>query len=85
MVWEIIFMLVILKIPIVYLCAVIWWAIKAEPSPPDLAEQALVVDTPLPGGSQGPRRRARRRLVRPHRSGRGGKVVRNPQRSGART
>ena len=25
-----IFLLVILKIPIVYLCAVIWWAIKAE-------------------------------------------------------
>lgn len=24
-------MLVILKIPIVYLCAVVWWAIKAEP------------------------------------------------------
>jgi hypothetical protein len=29
--WEIVFMLVILKIPIVYLCAVIWWAIRAEP------------------------------------------------------
>ena len=26
-------MLVILKIPIVYLCAVVWWAIKAEPRP----------------------------------------------------
>ena len=24
-------MLVILKIPIVYLCVVVWWAIKAEP------------------------------------------------------
>jgi hypothetical protein len=31
--WEIVFMLVILKIPIVYLCAVIWWAIRAEPFP----------------------------------------------------
>ena len=26
-------MLVILKIPVVYLCAVVWWAIKAEPQP----------------------------------------------------
>jgi hypothetical protein len=26
-------MLVILKIPVVYLCAVVWWAIKAEPGP----------------------------------------------------
>ncbi|MGZ8795419.1 MAG: hypothetical protein ACXW0F_12370 [Gaiellaceae bacterium] len=33
MVWELVFMLVILKIPVVYLCAVVWWAIKAEPKP----------------------------------------------------
>ena len=33
MAWEIIFMLVILKIPIVYIAVVIWWAIKAEPEP----------------------------------------------------
>ena len=26
-------MLVILKIPVVYLCAVVWWAIRAEPQP----------------------------------------------------
>ena len=32
-VWELVFMLVILKIPVVYLCAVVWWAIKAEPRP----------------------------------------------------
>jgi hypothetical protein len=31
--WAMIFMLVILKIPIVYLCAVIWWAIKSEREP----------------------------------------------------
>jgi hypothetical protein len=24
-----------LKIPVVYLCAVVWWAIKAEPRPPE--------------------------------------------------
>jgi hypothetical protein len=30
-VWEIVFMLLILKIPLVYVCWVIWWAVKSEP------------------------------------------------------
>jgi hypothetical protein len=30
-VWELIFLMVILKIPIVYLCWVVYWAIKSEP------------------------------------------------------
>ena len=30
-VWEIIFALVILKIPVAYVGWVIWWAVKAEP------------------------------------------------------
>ena len=34
MVWEAIFLLLILKIPLVYLCWVVWYAIKAEPKPP---------------------------------------------------
>ena len=42
MVWEIIFLLLILKIPMVYLCAVVWWAIRAEPAPPEPLEPALV-------------------------------------------
>jgi hypothetical protein len=29
--WEGIFLLLILKIPLIYLCAVVWWAIRAEP------------------------------------------------------
>ena len=33
MVWEAVFLLLVLKIPIVYLCLVVWWAIKAEPLP----------------------------------------------------
>ena len=49
MAWEIIFMLVILKIPIVYIAVVIWWAIKAEPEPGDLAGVTAVSDTPSPG------------------------------------
>ena len=32
-VWEIVFLMVILKIPIVYLCTVVYYAIKAEPRP----------------------------------------------------
>ena len=32
-VWEAIFMLVVLKIPVVYLGLVVWWAIRAEPDP----------------------------------------------------
>jgi hypothetical protein len=29
--WEAIFMLVVLKIPMIYLAAVVWWAVRAEP------------------------------------------------------
>ena len=62
MVWEIIFMLIILKIPIVYLCVVVWWAIKAEPVPPDLEEALVVTDTPP---TEGPRWRPVHRRPRP--------------------
>jgi hypothetical protein len=31
--WELVFMMVILKIPLVYLGLVVWYAIKAEPEP----------------------------------------------------
>lgn len=31
-VWEGIFMLVVLKIPVAYLAVVVWWAIRAEPT-----------------------------------------------------
>ena len=33
--WEAIFLLVVLKIPMVYLAIVVWWAIRAEPTPGD--------------------------------------------------
>jgi len=44
---EAIFLLVLLKIPIVYLCIVVWWAIRAEPHPPEPEVPVLVPDTPL--------------------------------------
>ncbi|HEV2592023.1 MAG TPA: hypothetical protein VGU02_09025 [Gaiellaceae bacterium] len=31
--WEILFMMLVLKIPIAYLAFVVWYAIKAEPEP----------------------------------------------------
>jgi hypothetical protein len=44
--WELIFMMLILKIPIVYLCAVVYWAIKAEPKPPEPALLPVVTELP---------------------------------------
>jgi hypothetical protein len=47
-IWELVFMLVILKIPVVYLCAVVWWAIRAEPDPLDGAGRPAVLAPVLP-------------------------------------
>jgi hypothetical protein len=57
MVWELVFMLVLLKIPIVYLCMVVWWAIRAEPHDERPSVAARVTDTPLspPDRSRAPR------------------------------
>jgi hypothetical protein len=82
MVWEIVFMLLILKIPIVYLCVVIWWAIKAEPLPPDLTAVVVLSDTPPPGGSPRRQRVSRRKPSRPHTPGLGSGASPQPQRDG---
>ena len=58
MIWELVFMLVILKIPVVYLCAVVWWAIRAEPRPFEGAGRPAV---PLPSGPSTPQRCSWRR------------------------
>jgi hypothetical protein len=71
-VWEALFMLVVLKIPVVYLGAVVWWAVRAEPTPEGGPDEslALVPLTPC-GWDDWRRRRARRyaggRPVRPFR------------------
>lgn len=59
--WEAIFMLVVLKVPMVYLAAVVWWAIRAEPRPGDGGEEArsFVPLTPC-GWDEWRRSRARR-------------------------
>ena len=61
-------MLVILKIPVVYLCFVVWWAIRAEPAPPEGAARLASLEQPPPCDWTGPRQRP---PLRP--SGRGGR------------
>ena len=70
---ELVFMLVVLKLPVVYLCCVVWWAIKAEPRPEEGAATRVALDptrralvaparrTPPPAA----RRPAARPLARP--------------------
>ena len=53
-------MLVILKIPVIYLCCVVYWAIKAEPKPLDGAAVAVSDDPDL-----GPARWSPRNSTRP--------------------
>ena len=59
--WAMIFLLVILKIPIVYLCAVVWWAIKAEPKPeaPAALVPAVEPDHGAPSWQRSPGQRRR--------------------------
>ena len=72
--WELIWLMVIMKIPILYLCWVVYWAIKSEPRPDQPA--ALVTDSddsdPTPVAARtairgGPARTADRLTrIRPH-------------------
>ena len=50
-------MLAILKIPVVYLCAVVWWAVRAEPRPAEGA--AVTASLEPPSGCDWTARRAR--------------------------
>ena len=63
MIWELVFMLVILKIPVVYLCWVVWWAVRAVPEPLEGAGRL----TPVPVAPRAPEcgwRRRRAALLR---------------------
>lgn len=75
MVWEFVFLMFILKIPIVYLCLVVYWAVKAEPRPPEPAQLgAEPGDEPeprspwRPRGRTGPRRGPERTPLRARRA-----------------
>jgi hypothetical protein len=63
--WEAIFMLVVLKIPMVYLAAVVWWAVRAEPEVPGGGDEVSVLAPLRPCGWNDWKR------GRPHRPGRG--------------
>jgi hypothetical protein len=73
-------MLVLLKIPLVYLCMVVWWAIRAEPRDEQPTVGVRVSDTPpsapvwtrsqKPGRRPGPDRTPRGRIA-PHPASRG--------------
>jgi hypothetical protein len=62
---ELLFLMVILKIPIVYLCSVVYYAIKAVPEPDTGADVATELG-PEDGGPEPRRRRSRSLLPRPH-------------------
>jgi hypothetical protein len=72
---EIIFLMLVLKLPILYLVGVIWWAVRAEPRPPEPAVLPVAVDD---GRPITPRR------VPPRRPRRGGPHERGAQRRAAR-
>jgi len=64
-VWELIWLMVIMKIPFLYLCWVVYWALKSEPRPDQVAVLAVRPDETDPRPWQ-----ARRRPRRPGPHGR---------------
>ena len=58
---EIIFLMLVLKLPILYLIGVVWWAVRAEPRPAEPAPLLVrTTDDPQPfHGRPGPRRSRR--------------------------
>ncbi|HEV2712114.1 MAG TPA: hypothetical protein VGU26_03370 [Gaiellaceae bacterium] len=72
---EIIFLMLVLKLPILYLIGVVWWAVRAEPPPPEPAVLPVVNDD----APAAPFRR-----TRPRRPLRGGPHERGAQRRGAK-
>jgi hypothetical protein len=65
-VWELVFLMVILKIPILYLCGVVYYAIKAEPRPGEGAGVTARLGPDVDPGSGRHTVRPRRFLPRPH-------------------
>lgn len=76
MVWEAIFMLLVLKIPVLYLSIVVWTAIRAEPPLPDGPVEAVPV-----GGHMPPQPSRPSRLRAHHRRPGPGGVSRRPSRT----
>lgn len=66
---EIVFLMLVLKLPILYLVAVVYWAVRAEPRPPEPAVLPVAVDDGLPPAPRRLRPRGPRRGG-PHNRGR---------------
>ncbi|HEY8193306.1 MAG TPA: hypothetical protein VIF36_05210 [Gaiellaceae bacterium] len=69
---EIVFLMLVLKLPIIYLVAVVYWAVRAEPLPPEPAVLPVAEDADPPPRpphirSRGPRRRGPHDRGRPAR------------------
>lgn len=65
---EIVFLMLVLKLPILYLIGVVWWAVRAEPRPVEPAALVPAGDAPPP--FRGDRRPRRPRRGGPHDRGR---------------
>jgi hypothetical protein len=64
--WEAIFMLLVLKIPMVYLGIVVWWALRAEPRADTGSDEVGVLAPLTPcGWNEWKRRRPRGGVPRP--------------------
>ena len=66
MLWLTVWFMVILKIPVLYLCWVIWWAVK---DPPDVEAEPTLEEVDggdSPGWRRPPDRRTRRPRGGPH-------------------
>ncbi|MFL5917939.1 MAG: hypothetical protein ACJ74L_06775 [Gaiellaceae bacterium] len=53
--WELIWLMLIMKIPILYLCWVVYWAIKAEPAREEPVTASVRLDDGPPGWRPRPR------------------------------
>ena len=67
---EIVFLMLVLKLPIIYLVAVVYWAVRAEPLPSEPAVLPVASDADPPVGPRrvrprGPRRGGPRDRSRP--------------------
>ena len=53
MVWEFVFLMVILKIPVIYLCLVVYWAIRGDRGPAEAARLSPIMSRALDIGLRG--------------------------------
>jgi hypothetical protein len=66
---EIIFLMLVLKLPILYLIGVVWWAVRAVPPPPEPALLPVAVDDAPPTTPRRSRQPRRPRRGGPHERG----------------